>query len=343
MAFACASRFHPEVRASGFTCFAAGADYLLAEVSKFFPEVGPPGPARGPKMRALWRGPLAVQMARDLIAVAETFAPDVLVHEGVEFGAALAAEHLGIAHAAAGPLWFRADSVAPLEAAVSEMGLAPERVHQFRDLALAVMPPSWIADDDVLPETVHFIRPETHQSAAALPWLDALPSDRPLVHATMGTTEVNRTPGLYEAILAGLRDEPISLVVATGQERDPSEFGPQPANVRLERYIPHAALLPRCRLVVTHGGHGTLMASFALGIPVVVLPVNADQPRNGAQCEALGAGRSIPAPQRTPEAIRAAVREVLAEPSYVRGAETLRDALATLPGLDEAIALIEKL
>jgi len=345
VAFACAPSFHPEVSASGFACHAAGYDYRLAELSKVFPHIPPPGPARAPKMLELWRGEAAAAMARDLLELAERLQPDVFLHEGFEFGASIAAARLGVPHAAAGALWFRPDAFAPLEATLRQFGLPPEAVSQFQHLALAVMPSRWVAEDEALPPTARFIQPEhLEATGATVPeWLERLASDRPIVHATLGTTEVNRSPGLYESIIAGLRDEPITLIVSTGNERDPAEFGPQPPHVRIERFIPHSVLLPRCSAVVTHGGHGTLMACLALGLPVVVLPVNADQPRNGARCEVLGVGRSVGAEARTPETIRAALRAVLSEPSYARNAAQLRRELTALPGLDEATRCIEQL
>ena len=237
---------------------------------------------------------------------------------------------------------------APLDAARRELGLAPDPAggEVYRYLALAPMPPAWVAPDEEPPPTAHFIRPQALDSAAAgeaPDWLDALPRARPLVHATLGTTEVNRTPGLYEAILAGLAGEPIELVVGIGRQRDPAEFGPQPANVRIAQYLPHAALLPRCAVVVTHGGFGTIMGCLGVGVPMVVIPAQGDQPRNARRCADLGVGRVVGPDERTPEAIRAAVPAVLADPAYRRNAEGLRDAMAALPGMDHAIQLLERL
>ena len=151
------------------------------------------------------------------------------------------------------------------------------------------------------------------------------------------------TPGLYEAILAGLRDEPVNLVVGVGQHRDPVEFGPQPAQVRIERYLPHAHLLPRCDVVITHGGFGTIMGSLAAGVPLVVIPVQGDQPRNARRCADLGVGRVVAPTERTPETIRAAVRTVLTDPSYRMHAQRMRDELTALPGPEHAVALLERL
>ena len=154
---------------------------------------------------------------------------------------------------------------------------------------------------------------------------------------------MTRTPGLYEAILAGLRDEPIDLVVAIGRHRDPAELRPQPPNVRIERHAPHGVLLPRCDVVVAHGGFSTIMGCLVLGIPMVVIPVQGDQPRNARRCADLGVGYVVGPEERTPEAIQAAVRAVLADPSYRENATRLRDTIARLPGMDHAVELLERL
>ena len=96
-------------------------------------------------------------------------------------------------------------------------------------------------------------------------------------------------------------------------------------------------------MVVTHGGFGTLMGCLGVGVPVVVIPVNGDQPRNARRCADLGVGRVIGPDERTPEAIRAAVRAVLADPAYRRNVQGLRDQMTALPGMDHAVALLARL
>ena len=76
---------------------------------------------------------------------------------------------------------------------------------------------------------------------------------------------------------------------------------------------------------------------------MVVLPVNADQPRNARRCADLGVARVIAPDERTPAAIREATRAVLCDPSYRANAERLRDEISALPGPDPAVALLEQL
>jgi MGT family glycosyltransferase len=131
--------------------------------------------------------------------------------------------------------------------------------------------------------------------------------------------------------------------VTVGPHIDPSELGPQPPHVRVEGYLPQAEVLPGCDVVVTHGGSGSVLGALAHGLPLVVLPMGADQPLNAARCEAVGVGRSLDALGATPADVRDAVAAVLHEPSYRRSAERLRDEIAALPEPAEALKLVEAL
>ena len=53
---------------------------------------------------------------------------------------------------------------------------------------------------------------------------------------------------------------------------------------------PHAWLLPRCKMVIHHGGAGTTAAGLRAGIPNMVIPFMADQPFWGERVHATGAG-----------------------------------------------------
>ena len=53
---------------------------------------------------------------------------------------------------------------------------------------------------------------------------------------------------------------------------------------------PHDWLLPRCKMIIHHGGAGTTSAGLRSGIPNVVVPFTADQPFWGRRVHAIGAG-----------------------------------------------------
>ena len=93
----------------------------------------------------------------------------------------------------------------------------------------------------------------------------------------MGTV-FHRTPGLYETILAALRDEPLNLLIALGFDQDPARLGPLPPHVRVQPTLPQVALLPRCALLVSHGGFNSVKEALAEAVPLVIVPIAGDQP-----------------------------------------------------------------
>jgi UDP:flavonoid glycosyltransferase YjiC (YdhE family) len=339
--------------AHGFACFPAGDDEWLR------PSRAParePTPARPPAQAPeVWSEVfVAVRAARalpDLLGLVAAWRPDLVVRELTEFAGCVAAERLGVPHATVQVGAFRPDLDAAIAAPLARLraaaGLPPDPVTAmlYPHLLLTTVPPSFQDPARPLPPSARAVRlaafdlaPDTDSPGAALA---ARVPGLPTVVATLGTA-YNRTPGLFAAILAGLRDEPVNLIAALGPGLDPARFGPQPAHVHLARYVPLHDLLPHADLVVAHGGFGTTLAALDHGLPLVLLPVAADMPDNARRCAALGAGRIVGPDARTPEAIRDAVRVVLGDPTYRENAARLQVEMHGLPGMGHAVTLLER-
>jgi UDP:flavonoid glycosyltransferase YjiC (YdhE family) len=351
VAVACGPSMTSTVRDAGFTAFVAGTGD------------GQP-PPRGPLLpvdperedRDLREG-FARRGARDrlgrLLPLCGQWRPDLIVCDEVDFGSMIAAERLGLPYASVQVLvagsFIRPDLVAePLDELRAEHGLPadPDITMLSRYLVLSPVPPSYRDPAFPPPPTTHAIRPaglDAPPGAVAPAWLAALPAAVPTVYFTLGTVFNMESGDLFDRVLAGLRDLPVNLIVTVGAHIDPAEFGPQPDHVHIERYIPQALVLPRCRAVVSHGGSGSVIGALAHGVPMVLVPMGADQPHNAARCEDLGAARVLDPSVATPDGVREAVRAVLTQPGYRHAAERVRDEIAALPGPEHAVSLLETL
>jgi UDP:flavonoid glycosyltransferase YjiC (YdhE family) len=301
-------------------------------------------------MPNLFAGRWAAARLPALLDICADWKPEVLVREDTDFAGCVAAERAGLPHitfqVAAWRPWLHPLLVEPLDRLRAAVGLPPdpELAMLHRYLLLVPGPPRYQDVDAPLPATARAVRYVAfdHSGEEALPdWVTALP-DRPLVYATMGTV-FNQVPGVLEAIIEGLRDEPISVIVTTGRDRDPATFGPQPAHVHIERYVPQSLLFPCCDMVVTHGGTGTVLTALGHGLPMVIVPCAADQPDNARRCKALGVAQVIAPEERTAEAIRAAVRTVLGDLRHRRNAQRLAQEMARLPGPEQVVGWLERL
>jgi UDP:flavonoid glycosyltransferase YjiC (YdhE family) len=294
-------------------------------------------------LREGFAGHVARRRCAAVLALCAAWSPDVVVCDETDFGAMVAAERSGVPHAtvlvtAAG--FVRPELVAgPVDALRAEHGLDPDpgMAMPSRHLVLSPFPPSFRDPAFPLPATGHPLR------LAAFDGGDGRRSGPPTVYLTLGTIFNIESGDLFDRALAALGDLPVDVIATVGAQLDPRRFGPQPANVRIEAYIPQAAVLPRCDAMVSHGGSGSVVGALAAGLPSVVLPMGADQPLNAARCEALGVGIALDAYTASPADIREAVRTVLGEPAYRDSARRVQAEILTLPGPEQAVRLLEAL
>lgn len=105
-------------------------------------------------------------------------------------------------------------------------------------------------------------------------------------------------------------------------------------HVKLVRSVNHAAVFPRCRAVVHHGGAGTTAAGVRSGVPNLVLWVGADQPFWGKQVKRLGVGSSLRFSRVTHDSLRDELRSILTPEFAARAREV--SAQLTAPAVSVA-------
>jgi MGT family glycosyltransferase len=203
--------------------------------------------------------------------------------------------------------------------------VAPPRIHRFRDAPVAPQPlPDW--------------------------WPG---NDDPLVYLSFGSMAAGLPgifPQIYLAALDALAELPARVLVTIGNGREPLELGPQPSNVRVERWVPQADVAARAAVMVVHGGYGTTHGALMAGVPLVVAPLFADQPQNAWRVAELGAGIALPEPRslaRLPETgprvlagLGEAVEHVLGDPRYRRRARRVAASAAALRPIDASAGVL---
>ncbi len=385
VAVACAPSFARWVVAAGLEAIPAGLDWLESEPELAFPEMAAMSPAeRDEMLTEIFTDISANQMTYDLLECCPQWKPDLLVRDYSEYGACLAGEILDIPHAVVGlglyiPNYItRLSMEKPLAYLRSAYGLPPHPAMEMltRYLYLSLVPRSFQFPEYPMPPVLHSVRfpePESGGAAVLPEWVATLPK-QPTVYVSMGTV-FNRAPEIFREILDGLQDEPLNLILTIGRNQDPAQFGKRPANVHIEQFIPQAALMPYCDLVITHGGINTILIGLGYGLPLVVIPLVGHQLQNVVRCKALGVGIPLlpreqglvldaatvaaQGPEATQSAaqalfgddsatfnaasVRETVRTLLGTSSYRAAAQRLQAEMAVLPGPEYAVALLERL
>jgi UDP:flavonoid glycosyltransferase YjiC (YdhE family) len=297
------------------------------------------GPAAAVVLREVFASADPRAAFPSLVAAIARFQPDLILHETAEFAAVLAAEATGVPvgrialTSAAGEHMAARMAAEPIDVLRAEFGLeadpAGERI--LTGPAMSVYPAA-LEDPALAGEVARFreCRP------ALWPLPDWWPGDdRPLVYLTFGS--VAGSTGFYPDVVRRAIDQlaqlDVRVLVTIGRSADPAALGALPAGVHVEPWAPQAAVMPHAAAMVCHGGGGTVRMALAGGVPMVVLPLFADQPLHAAAVAKAGAGIQVDEVSR----VAAATRYVLDEPAYRATARRIEAEIAALPVAGDAL------
>jgi UDP:flavonoid glycosyltransferase YjiC (YdhE family) len=354
VAVAIAPEFIPRVQAAGFTALPTGND-----TSEWWPELarrhpGEPWNKLLPEQILQWFWPNlfvdigAAAMLRDLVPGAAAWRPDLLIYETFELAGPIVAALSSIpsVHHTLSPLPTSDAMRLAGEAATRlwhEQGLEPEPLGGMqRDLCVDICPPSLRNPDAAAIANVQPLRPVPVAAVGGEelpPAMRTLP-DQPTVHATLGTSATNADQAVLATVIEGLRDEALNIVVTVGPDHNPAALGRQPSNVIVERYLPHALLLPLCALVISHGGAGTMLAALCNGLPLLTVPQGADQYLNAEACARRGVGRTVVTGDLTAARVGTEVRTILDDPGYRTRAQEVQAEIAAMPAPEDIVGTL---
>ena len=278
------------------------------------------------------------------------FRPDLVIRESAEFASLVAAEAAGVPQAGVAVYcseyesWIAAQVAGAVDQLRTLVGLKPDNGHAQRSQrTFTSFPPSFDRGPPLPDRPASFrVAPEIpprHAASALQP--DWMPDgDKPFLFMTFGTVagRSERVRNAYRVLLEAVGSLPVKALLTTGPVMPREELGVIPDNVRVERFVPQVEIMPYTSAVVCHGGSGTLLSTLAMGCPVVVIPLFADQPANARAAEAAGAGLAVFTHHA--DEIAKAIRAVLTSESIHAGAQTVAAELASMHPMNEAIAEI---
>ena len=167
------------------------------------------------------------------------------------------------------------------------------------------------------------------------------PGDDPLVLVAPSTSQ-DPSHRLLRATVEGLADAPVR-VLATWNRRPLGRELTVPANTRLVEWVSYSRTMPRCDVVVCHGGHGTVVRALASGCAVVVSPAGGDMGENAARLDWARLGVRVPPRFLSGATMRLAVERALADSRMRANARAVAAWTAREDGATWAAQAVEEL
>lgn len=211
------------------------------------------------------------------------------------------------------------------------------------DLAVSYTSAYFAPNADSVPDTVRFVGWTLRESPAAAPFSLPEAEGRRLVYVSLGTL-VAADQAFFRTCIDAFAGAGEYVLISTGRRFTAESFGALPPNIAVRPWVPQAEVLKRAALFVTHGGLGSVHDGLYCGVPLLLVPQQAEQSITARRVAELGAGLLLKQEAVNVETIRARAARLLAEPQFQRAAQhigaTLRAAGGAARGADEIEALL---
>jgi UDP:flavonoid glycosyltransferase YjiC (YdhE family) len=279
--------------------------------------------------------------------------PDAVLREPCEYASAITALRAGIPHLQVGI------SQAAIEASATEL-VAPALAPYGDDVVPGLLAAPYLTRFPALLDPSPYTHTWRYRESAPAPG-QPLPDwwsgrDGPLVYVTFGSVagSLPVVRSVFDTALVAVAELDARVLVTVGRDVDIATFGSIAANTHLEAWVPQQDVLPDAALVVCHGGSGTTFGALAAGVPLVFVPMFADQRPNAERVEELGAGIVV-APPVGPDGgmaglaaadaprLREAIEVVLADGSYASAAAAVADDMAAAPPISGLLDQLARL
>ena len=202
-----------------------------------------------------------------------------------------------------------------------------------------LQPKSSIVDDTFL-FVGPSINPQLHTNGFPFEEL----RQKPIVYLSLGTVHHTHT-AFYHTCFQAFAEFPAQFILSAGRQAKMVDLGPIPANFIVRPSVPQLDVLQVADVFITHGGINSVHEGLYYGIPLILIPHQFEQLLNARQVTARNAGLLIAEQVQhqpvTPDRLRQALQEVLANRTYAEGARKVQQVLRETGGFRQAADAIQ--
>jgi len=156
------------------------------------------------------------------------------------------------------------------------------------------------------------------------------------IYISLGTV-FNQFLDFYKLCFKAFGNTDHTVVMSIGEKVQISELGEIPNNFIVKNYIPQTEVLKYTKLFITHGGMNSTHEGLYYGVPLIVIPLSADQPIIAQQVSDIGAGVKLHMQNLTPHNLLETVDYMLNHLSFKENAANIRESFRKSGGYHKAV------
>ncbi|ADL53035.1 macrolide family glycosyltransferase [Clostridium cellulovorans] len=167
-------------------------------------------------------------------------------------------------------------------------------------------------------------------------------SNKKVIYATLGTV-FNTWTDFFKNVIEAFKDSEYLVVMSTGNKDRIKEIGYIPENFIVRDFVPQAEVLKHADLFIAHGGMGSVSDGMYLGVPMIMVPLGADQFFNSYRLQDLGAGKVLKKKEVTAENLKLQAKLMLESSTYKKQVKKVQESFTSSCGPEQAVKEVEKI
>lgn len=203
------------------------------------------------------------------------------------------------------------------------------------DLNIAYTSKYFVSHPEYYDDSFIFIGPPIYDRNEDIDFPFEKLKDKKVVYISLGTVFNNTNDKLYDIFFKTFGNLDV-VVVMTAYNIDISKFH-IPENFIVKNYVPQLEILKYTDVAITHAGMNSIGDLLYNNVPFVAIPISSDQPYNAARTSALGATISLDKDKITPEILKAAIKKVQVDPSYLENMKKISESFKEAGGYKQAV------
>jgi zeaxanthin glucosyltransferase len=163
--------------------------------------------------------------------------------------------------------------------------------------------------------------------------LGTLDSAAPLVYASLGSQLYAAAEARFflQRLVRAVATRPdLSLLLSLGRHLRPEDLGTLPRNVCAVQSAPQLRVLQKASAMLTHGGLGSIKECLYFGVPMLVCPLDVDQPGNAARVVHHGVGLRTTLGEQSDAKLLGMLDVLLRDPELRARTASMQGALRSL-------------
>lgn len=162
---------------------------------------------------------------------------------------------------------------------------------------------------------------------------------RPIIYISMGSIMSSKI--FCRRCIKAFGNKELTVILNIGKVKK-EDLGTIPDNILAFSFVPQLVVLQHADLFITHGGMNSVNEAMYYGVPMLVMPVINDQPRNATQVVDLGIGQSMKAFPTTYAKLYKNAINVLNNQEIKNNSAKMKEEIRNDKGVTELAIMIEE-